>query len=339
MAPWGHSSLLYYIYGMKTKGFYRLILVLLLSGWLVSCSKSTTYNSNNNTALFNADIQQQANDEVRISNELDLIMNQIDSVLTDTTRKTVCGGVVTRATGDTATTTPSVVTISYSANAGCDNIYARTGAISIYSYPPGTTWTGPNASVSVAFINYQALRLADKSGIIFSSGATNSYQNVTGTSLTSLTTNTSTPIVHAFIATNLSVKFRDSLNLNDSIIVNWQIGRLRTYTYNNGLTVSTTGLDSTGGYLNVSEYGGTRLGNSFIMSISPSAPLVISQSCGWRLTSGQAQLYNPVGVTAMTFGVDSTGKTTGCPIAGGHYYMNLSWTGDGESPYTGNVPY
>ena len=58
------------------------------------------------------------------------------------------------------------------------------------------------------------------------------------------------------------------------------------------------------------------------------------------MTGGQETLNNPVGITALAFGLDSLGKAaTACPATGGHYFYNLSWTGTGENPYSTILPY
>ena len=117
----------------------------------------------------------------------------------------------------------------------------------------------------------------------------------------------------------------------------WQVARRRTYTNNGGLSISTAGMDSVGGYAAVSEWGGNRFGNSVITAVD--SPLTINQGCGWRLTSGQIQLYNPSGITSMIYGLDSTGSASACPAAGTPYYYKLAWTGTGQNPFTAVLPY
>src|SRR5581483_6457134 len=108
------------------------------------------------------------------------------------------------------------------------------------------------------------------------------YTNVSGGSLSSLTSAASSPIVHSLRGANISVFF------NNQTTATWQIARQRTYTYNNGLVISTTGTDTAGGQQNVSEYGGTRYGNSFVTSVI--SPLVTTQACDFQVTSGQTQI-------------------------------------------------
>jgi hypothetical protein len=305
----------------RTMNWKRILVLAVLP---FACTKPTVFNGNN-TATFNSNLQTQANDQVRISTEIDAAFNDIDSVLAQIalpTPASLCAGNVTVDSVDT----PRVITLAYNGDL-CGLLVYDSGYISI-SYNPGTNWSSPVDTVSVTFNNVIINRLSDTTEIGLSGTAY--YTNVSGGSLIGFS-GTSPPIVHTITGINLGIVFDHALTAT------WQIARQRNYTYNNGLSISTSGFDTAGGFSNVSEWGGNRFGNSVVTSIT--SPLVISQGCNWQLTGGQELLNNPVGVTTLSFGLDSTGAAMGCPAPGSSYYFGLSWTGTGENNYSIYLPY
>jgi hypothetical protein len=295
--------------------------ILALAVLPFACVKPTVFNTNN-TATFTANLQTQANDQVRISTEIDAAFNDIDSVLALPTPASLCSGNVTVDSADT----PRVITLTYNGDR-CGLLVYDSGSISI-SYNPDTNWSGPADTVSITFYNVIIYRQGDTTEIGLSGTAY--YTNVSGGNLTGFS-GTSPPVVHTITGINLGIVF------DHAWTAIWQIARQRTYTYNNGLSISTIGLDTAGGYSDVSEWGGSRFGNSVITSIT--SPLVIGQGCNWQLIAGQEQLNNPVGVTTLSFGLDSVGAPMGCPAPGSSYYFGLSWTGTGENNYNIFLPY
>ena len=298
----------------------RLALVILFAGVLLACSKSSTVSGN--AAAFTSNLQIQANDYLRLSTELDAAFNDIDSALGKA--PAVCGGAITVDSVDT----PRVITITYSGNT-CNALRNRTGTIRIAS-KPGTSWNTAGDTATVTFATVVVTRLADSKTLTINGGFT--YINISGGALAGLSTSGATPVVHTISGLNINIRY------DDGTTTTWQFARRRTYTYKSGIVVSTLGMDSVGGFAGVADWGGNRFGNSVIAA--PSSPLLISQACNSQMTGGQETLNNPVGVTALTFGLDSLGKTaTGCPITGGHYFYSLSWTGTGENPYSTLLPY
>lgn len=294
-------------------------LAILIVGLLFACSKKTT--TFNNSKAFTASLQTQSNDAIRLSNELDNALNDVDSVLANAT--SVCGASIAVDSVDSF----RVTNINYNGNT-CDALRSRTGVISIV-YPPGTDWNTPGDSVTLNFSPLVITRKTDGKPLIFKGSFL--YKNVSGGSLGGLAGGGAPPIVHVLVGTNIAIKY------DDSTLTSWGFARQRTYTYNSGLLISTIGLDSAGSIGGVADWGGNRFGNSVV--VVPTTPIQLSQACGWRITGGQATMTNPIGVATLNFGLDSTGKAAGCPVNGGHFYYSLSWTGDGESPYSGVLPY
>jgi hypothetical protein len=303
-----------YFYGMK-----RLVPVILFAAVLCSCSKKTSLV--NNTSVLTAELRTQSNDAVRVSNELDAAFNDVDSILEN--HADVCNGTFAINTADT----PNVMAITYKGNT-CDALSSRSGYITI-DYTPGSSWTTAGDSVTVNLSNLLITRLSDNKNFQFNGTLT--YYNTSGGALAGLSAGSVSPVVHTIAGFNVNVTY------DDGTLSRWQFTRRRTYTYNQGIVISTVGTDSAGTVANVADWGSNRYGNSMILV--PTTPLLISQSCGWRTTGGQATLSNPSGTSTLSFGLDSTGKATGCPLPGIPFYYKMAWTADGENPYTALLPY
>jgi hypothetical protein len=298
----------------------RLAWAILFAGVLAACSKKTPPFNNSKAFAFN--LQTQTNDYIRISSELDAAFNAVDSVLLGDT-------VIANASVSFAV--DSLDTLQFAGIA-----YNRTaphlgGGIQVTSRL-GSKWDSAGDSVIVSFINYRTVRGSDNQRFRYSGSLI--YKNVSGGNFNRLASGGS-PLVYTITGNNFNIIYKDTAA--DSLVTRWQFGRQRTYTYNGGIVISTVGLDSAGILGNVADWGSNRFGNS--ITLIPVTPLVRSQGCGWQLTGGQATLNNPSGISTVTFGLDSTGKATSCPLSGNHFYYQLSWTGDGENPYSGVIRY
>lgn len=300
--------------------FYRMkfLWVTLCAGLLFACKKGASFDD---TATFTASVLAQANDQVRISTTIDAAFNDVDSVLANPVN--LCGANVTVDSVDS----PRSITITYT-GATCGVLLYHAGTITV-QYPPGNNWDSTLDTVAVLFTNVTINTPPDTTNILFNGLCY--YTNVTGASLSTLTGGSASSIVHTITGVNLNVIFDYAWPQM------WQIARQRTYTNNNGIVISTAGMDTVGGIPAVSEWGGNRFGNSVITAID--SPLVADQGCGWQTTAGQIMLNNPSGMTSMTYGLDSTGAATGCPVAGRPYYYKLAWTGTGQDPVMAILPY
>lgn len=333
----------YYIYRMNWKLCSYLTIIGVLVCVLFACKKNTAFSSNEQ-AQFDSASNVQSNDQARITSDIDAIFNDVNSVMINQKAVTGAGvGPVTRqgvtVTGgpiDTVETalcnalvqvdavdTPHYISISYGGNV-CDNSRIFVGLVTIY-FSPGTSWSTAKDTIGVNLKNLYVKGLQTDTSTILYNG-TFYYTNVSGGSLSSLTSTASTSIVHAIRGVNITAFF------NNLTTATWQIARKRTYTYNNGLVITTTGTDTAGGQQNVSEYGGNRYGNSFITSVD--TPLVNTAACDFQVTKGQIHLTNPSGVTTMIFGLNASGTATGCPTSGSSYHYQLQSTGEGEANYS-----
>jgi hypothetical protein len=110
------------------------------------------------------------------------------------------------------------------------------------------------------------------------------------------------------------------------------------FTYNDGISLSTTGTHSDSlGNNNVAEWGVNRFGVSFESLITE--PKTIAQSCEFRLTGGQNEVIRSDGWTStITYGLDANGDATGCPGTGTYYYKLVVTRPNGKT-YTYILPY
>jgi hypothetical protein len=315
--------------------FRYLTLVSVFIMLLLSCNK-TRYTPAAATALFQSDVQAQAEDQIRIPSEIDALFNDINTILLY--KDTVNSGPDTIALTNFPTAcglyavikdyadTPNLITVQYDGKT-CDGTRGRLGTLFIYQ-KPGIDFSNAGDTIGVNFDNFKTYWLADDDSVVLN--GTFYMVDSTGGSLANYNA-ASPPVVQDIIGVNASVQFETL------VTATWQIWRRRAYSYNGGLVTTTTGIDTATGLQGVSEIGGNRFGNGFITTIT--TPLVVSQGCSWRITGGKETVVNPAGTTVLTFGVDSLGNPTGCPVNGANYYFQASWTGTGESPFTAQFPY
>jgi hypothetical protein len=318
--------------------------VTALSGLLFAACKK----SNSNSGTSDQDLQTQSDDETRVSTETDAAFDDVNTAMisqpavtgaseaptlrygvsvtggnNDTVQTSICDAVVTLDTVDN----PRTITITYNGS-NCLLTRVRTGSV-VVSIPKGTRWSTAGAAITVKFNNLKIVRVLDNKSITLN--GTHTYTNVSGGSLLSLNANSTTPIVHTITSDDMSITFDNGSQRN------WSVARQRSFSYTGGIVISETGMHTIGSTGGISEWGTNRFGNSFQTQISQA--LVVSQSCGWQMTAGQAVVTNAAGTTTVTFGLNSTGQATSCPIGAGFYYFELVWAGTGGKTYTFILPY
>jgi hypothetical protein len=330
---------------MKTTTFYRYLFILSFAGALFSCNKS---NSGKNNGSSTTDLQTNSDDETRVSTETDAAIDDVNTAMTAqynvtgaaTSREMqhrvldgpgggvdsglICDGAITL---DTAAD-PRTLTITYNGN-GCSLGRSRSGSI-VISWAAGQQWRTAGAVVTVQFNDVAIKRLLDNKTITLN--GTHTYTNVSGGSLITLPNSPGTSITHTITSSNMQITFDNGSKRT------WNVARQRVFTYNDGYVITTSGTHTDGDLSGISEWGTDRFGNSFEVAILE--PRVISQSCSWQMTGGEVALKNSAGVTTITYGLDNTGASTGCPVSGATYYFQLAWTAAANGKtYTFILPY
>jgi hypothetical protein len=308
------------------------ICTIALFGLAISCSKDNNSANSNQTT-----VQTQADDQAMVSNESDIMANDVNAALSSSSSingesiNTIRSGIVAvNSVNETlgvdsitnslicdatiaidTTVNPRTITITYNGT-NCWGNRTRTGTV-VVSIAAGVHWMDVNAVVTVAVQNLTITRISDGKTIILN--GTRTFTNVSGGSMTDLANLGS--ITHT-VSDNLSITFADNL------VRTWQVSKQRVYTYNDGIVLTTTGTHSDGVNTNVAEWGLNRFGTAFESLIT--VPKVFRQDCDFRLVSGQNQILRADSLNStITYGLDATGLPTSCP-GSGTYYLEVTWT-------------
>lgn len=318
---------------MKTRHLL-LATVVAATGLIVACTKQNSTGGSGSSAGTDgttaAQVQTQSDDITQVSNELDAATDDVNNSLNSSTTFSgvtdYSGGVVTdggsggaldldlgicdaTVTVDTANGLRQIV-ITYD-GANCRGNRTRTGVV-VISIPVGTHWRDKGAVVTVDIENLKITRLWNRKTITLN--GTYTYTNVSGGLLRDLATLGT--ITHTISADTVNIQFADSATRT------WSVAKQRVFTYNDGVVVTTTGTHSDGTNNDVAIWGINRFGNQFETEITQ--PMVIAQSCDYRLTSGQTVTTRPALTLTITYGLDSNGDPTGCP-GSGYFYFKAVW--------------
>lgn len=329
---------------MRTRIPYRFAMIFAFAGILYACNKSNSSN-NNSAGNSTANLQVQADDESRVSNETDAVANDVNITMSSKGASVVTGagyksGIETSGVGTiqslicdatvTLDTTNSskTITITYNGSTNCSGTRTRTGVV-VISLPVGQLWSTAGAQITVSIQNLKITRIRDGKSIVLN--GTHIYTNVSGGRLTDLALGDVSSIKHTITGDSMQITFDDG---SQRI---WNVARQRVFTFNGtGFLVTTTGLHTDGTNMGIVEWGTTRYGNSFETLIT--TPMVIDQNCNFRLTAGAIEIFRKDITTNVTFGLDSTGKATTCP-GSGSYYLQAVWKGTGGSSGSVILPY
>jgi hypothetical protein len=328
-----------------------LATVITATGLIVACTKnnSTGNSGNNSNGTTATEVQTQSDDNTQVSNEMDAVNDDVNNSLNSSTTFSgasynggaVDGKAVVEDGGggsldldlgicDATVTTDTTnglreIIITYN-GVNCRGNRIRTGVV-VISIPVGVRWRDSGAVVTVSIQNLKITRVRDQKSITLN--GTYTYTNVTGGLLKDLATLGS--ITHTIAADSVTIQFADSATRI------WSVAKQRVFTYNDGIVATTTGTHSDGTNNNVAVWGTNRYGNSFETLITQ--PMVIAQSCDFRLTSGQTETIRPALTLTITYGLDANGDPTGCP-GNGYYYYKAVWVLNGSGKtYTWIAPY
>lgn len=255
----------------------------------------------------NADFAMQSDDNSQFTAETDAFTDDVNAVMEASpafngrnATTSICDA--TFAVDSNANS--RYITITYNGT-NCSGNRKRTGVVTA-SMPLSVKWSDAGAAITITYENVKVVRGRDQKSVVLNGTVT--ATNVSGGKLINLPNLTS--IIHTLSSDQLSVKFDDGTSHN------WSIAKKRTFTYNNGVVVSTTGNHNE----NVAEWGVNRFGREFTTAIIE--PLVIRQDCSFRLVSGKVEYKADVNL-AVTFGLNALGQPTSCPT--GSYFFKVEW--------------
>ena len=304
----------------------RLIMFALIafSVTFTSCKKSDTASSDN------SDLTTHSDDQSRFSSETDAADNDANTAIESFSafegRIQNPVGVICNATAVLdSTATLRRITITYN-GLNCIGNRFRTGVI-VLSMPLGQHFRDPGAVLTTTFQNFKVTRVVDNKSITIN--GVHEIKNVTGGRLGQLASLGT--IVHEITSPGMSVTF------DNGTVRTWQVAKRRTFTYDNGIKISTVGIHTDGSTTGISEWGINRFGNAFVTVITQ--PMVIRQDCDFRLVSGEVSHQRLAATVVVTFGLNASGTATSCPGIGGTYYFKLVWTGANGIVRTFILPY
>lgn len=308
----------------------RLVLaaVIAVSVSFMSCKKTET---NNNSGGNNSDLATHSDDQSRVSAGTDEMADDANAVIDNVAAFNGRPNGVdflplpcnTTFVLDTVSTTKRL-TITYN-GVNCYGNYSRTGKL-VLTMPVDQHWGDVNAILTTEAQNFKITRIADGKSITIN--GTSTIKNVTGGhfyELASLGT-----IIHEIGSTGITVTFDNGSQRS------WQVAKKRTFSYVNGIVITTQGNHTEGSVTDISEWGTNRFGGAFTTRIT--APMIIRQDCNFRLVSGQVTNEGALGTAVATFGLDASGNpATTCPT--GAYYYKIQWTGVNGATLSALYPY
>ena len=310
---------------MKIKIQFVLMAALALSVSFLSCKKDKTGTDTNTDLVTHSD------DQSTVANGTDEIADAMNVTIDNYTAFNGIVGSTDGITGIPCNATAVLdsagglrrITITFS-GPNCANTRTRTGVIQL-TMPLTQHWKDAGAVVTANVQNLRITRISDGKSIVVN--GTIMATNVSGGRLRDLSSLGT--IVHTITSTGVTVTFDNSTQRT------WQIAKKRTFTYNNGVVITTIGTHTEGTVTGVSEWGTNRFGNDFITAITQ--PMVIREDCNWRLVSGQVTHSRLLANVVVTFGLDSAGNPVTCPS--GTFYMKIVWTNVNNVVRTYIIPY
>jgi len=309
---------------MKIKLQFVLMAALALSVSFLSCKKNDT--TDNST-----DLVTHSDDQSTVAGGTDEIADAVNVTIDNYVAFNGIVGSTDGITGLPCNATAVLdsanglrrITVTFN-GPNCANTRTRVGVI-VLSMPLAQRWKDAGAAVTVNVQNLKITRISDNKSITVN--GTIVATNVSGGRLKDLSSLGT--IVHTITSTGMTVTFDNNTQRT------WQIAKKRTFTYNNGVVITTIGTHTEGTVTGVSEWGTNRFGNDFVTAITQ--PMVIREDCNWRLVSGQVTHSRLLANVVVTFGLDASGNPVSCPS--GTFYMKIVWTNVNNVVRTYIIPY
>ncbi|HUQ67778.1 MAG TPA: hypothetical protein VM101_16565 [Flavitalea sp.] len=291
-----------------------------------ACKKE---DSSGNNPADNEEVSAAVTDESQVTTEMDAIALDAGTAIeyegTFSGNNGVLDGIICDATVEYNTSTDSMtVTITYNGS-NCGGSRSRTGSI-VLSMAKGTEWKNSGSMFTVTFNDLKITKTSTNKNITIT--GTHLVTNVSGGLLIHLATEG--PITHTITSDNMKVSF------DNGTARSWNIAKQRVYTYDNGAVVTITGTHTDGDETGIAEWGTNRAGIAFKTSIV--TPVVVKQSCNFRVTGGSVKHSSEAFSAVATFGLNAGGEIIGCPVTGSYYYK-IVWTGNNGNTFNVILPY
>ncbi|MBL0355472.1 MAG: hypothetical protein IPP72_00630 [Chitinophagaceae bacterium] len=315
---------------MKKQLTFMSVAILSAGLFFTSCKKeSTTTDATDNAT----ELQVQSDDQARFTSESDAADDDANTALENSGGSFLgesplspllpfrCDATVTLDT----LSSPRTITITYSGDTCIGGHRARSGSI-VISFDQGFRWATAGAHYTITYNNLKITRTVNNKSIIINGSKT--ITNVSGGKLRNLATRVD-PIVHTVVSDGMTITFDNGSQRS------WKVAKKRTFTYDNGIVTAITGIAPSSVGTGVAEWGINRFNHEFKNAIL--SPLVVKQSCNFRLVSGQIQHTGFLVTSTTTFGLDAAGNPVICP--NGNFYYKVVWVGRNGQTYTFIGPY
>lgn len=248
--------------------------------------------------------QQQASDESLMTNESEVSINEINSVISQSSFGKA--GLIAGATIDDSTFIgDKKIVITYNGNSG-DNKRNRTGTVSL-QLVNGANWGQAQATLQVVYTNFKVLHIASGKSITLNGN----YLITNSTGGRSFINPSVTHVVRG----NMQVAFDNGGSAT------WQIARKRISTVSNNIySITITGDTTVNALGNIAVWGKNRNDVAFFTEIS--TPIVYNSVCLNGPVSGVKMHKGITREITVTFGVDAAGNpvTSTCPFG-----FRLNW--------------
>jgi hypothetical protein len=310
---------------MNLKSFSIFSFILFTVVLFTACKKDDSSGNGNE----NEEVSAAVSDESQVTSETDDIA--LDAGLAIEYEPTFSGNngvldqIICDATVEYSTSTdPMTITITYNGS-NCGGGRSRTGSI-VLSMTKGTEWKTAGSFFTVTFNDLKITKTSTNKSITIT--GTHKITNVSGGLLINLVTES--PVIHTITSEDMKVSF------DNGTARSWNVAKQRVYTYDNGGVITITGTHTEGDETGIAEWGTNRGGRAFKSTIV--TPLIVKQSCDFRVTGGSAKHSNDAFSALVTFGLNAGGEAIDCPGTGNYFYK-IVWTGKNGASLTAIWPY
>jgi hypothetical protein len=295
---------------MKKFTYYPILFLSFLVLGLGSCKKEDQID-------HTAEYKEQTDDQLFISAEIDLVTIDANTAVESSdfffgrrnATNNICDGNITID----STSAFKLITINYN-GVSCSGKTKREGQVAI-SMKRSTRWSDTGAVINISYKGLQVTRISDNKKITLDGEV-----NLTNKSGGRLSEIVMKDIVHTIHSSSMKITFGDGTRRL------WQVAVNRTYSFDNGLVITSVGDRNDGNKTGISAWGTTRSGRHFVTKIVE--PMIIRQDCYFRIVSAKLEQEQGDNLT-ITFGLNEHGEPVSCPA--GTYYLKVSL---GEGSFT-----
>ena len=289
---------------MKKFTSYPVLFVALLTLGLGSCKKEDMVDRSD-------EYKAQTDDQLFISAEIDIVTMDANTAVESSenffSRTNNANNICDGNFSVESTSSVKYITINYN-GISCSGQTRREGQV-VISMPTSTKWSDAGAALNISYKGLKVTRIRDNKSVTLDGDV--HLTNVSGGRLSEIFMK---QLVHTIHSSSMKITFADGVKRM------WQLAVRRTYSFDNGLVITSIGDKNAGNKIGISASGTTKAGRQFVTTIVE--PMIIRQDCYFRIVS--AKLYQEQGENlTIKFGLNENGDAVTCPA--GSYYLQVSF--------------